>query len=47
MSEIDISVVVPLYNEEESIYLLYDSITQVMKGLNKRYEIIFVDNGSK
>ncbi len=46
MSEIDISVVVPLYNEEESINLLYDSITQVMRGLHKRYEIIFVDDGS-
>ena len=46
MPEIDISVVVPIYNEEESINLLYDSITQVMKGLHKRYEIIFVDDGS-
>jgi glycosyltransferase involved in cell wall biosynthesis len=46
MSEIDVSIVVPLYNEEESINLLYDSITQVMKGLHKRYEIIFVDDGS-
>lgn len=46
MPDIDISVVVPLYNEEESINYLYDSITQVMKGLHKRYEIIFVDDGS-
>jgi glycosyltransferase involved in cell wall biosynthesis len=46
MPEIDISIVVPLYNEEESINLLYDSITQVMRGLHKRYEIIFVDDGS-
>ncbi|MFQ5963562.1 MAG: glycosyltransferase family 2 protein [Candidatus Scalinduaceae bacterium] len=46
MPEIDISVVVPLYNEEESIIRLYDSITEVMKGLNRSYEIIFVDDGS-
>jgi hypothetical protein len=42
MPDIDVSVVVPLYNEEESINFLYDSITNVMKGLNRRYEIIFV-----
>jgi glycosyltransferase involved in cell wall biosynthesis len=46
MPDIDISIVVPLYNEEESVKLLYDSITNVMKGLNRKYEIIFVDDGS-
>ncbi len=46
MPDIDVSVVVPLYNEEESINFLYDSITNVMIGLNRRYEIIFVDDGS-
>ncbi|MFQ5456341.1 MAG: glycosyltransferase family 2 protein [Nitrospirota bacterium] len=46
MSPIDISIVVPIYNEEENIYPLYNSITHVMKGLGKRYEIIFIDDGS-
>ncbi len=46
MPDIDISIVVPLYNEEECAKLLYDSITNVMIGLNRRYEIIFVDDGS-
>ena len=46
MSDIDVSIVVPLYNEEESVSLLYNSITDVMKGLNRKYEIIFVDDGS-
>ncbi len=46
MPEIDISIVIPLYNEEESINPLYDSIARVLKGLNKSYEIIFVDDGS-
>ena len=46
MPDIDVSIIVPLYNEEESVNLLYNSITDVVKGLNRRYEIIFVDDGS-
>ncbi|MGR3317140.1 MAG: glycosyltransferase family 2 protein [Candidatus Anammoxibacter sp.] len=47
MLDIDISIVIPLYNEEESISFLYDSVVQVMEGLNKKYEIIFIDDGSR
>ena len=47
MSDIDISIVIPLYNEEGSVIHLYDSLTKVMKELDKRYEIIFVDDGSR
>jgi glycosyltransferase involved in cell wall biosynthesis len=48
MSEkkIDISVIIPIFNEEENVSLLYDSITQVMKSLDQNYEIIMVDDGS-
>ena len=46
MSKIDISIVVPLHNEEECARLLYESITNVMKDLNRKYEIIFIDDGS-
>ncbi len=46
MSEIDISIVVPLYNENESVNFLFDSITQVMNDLKRKYEIIFIDDGS-
>ena len=42
----DISIVVPVYNEEESINQLYDELTEVMSKLNKKYEIILVDDGS-
>ncbi len=41
-----ISVVVPLYNEEGNIALLYQSIKEVLERLKKSYEIIFVDDGS-
>ncbi|MGH9389779.1 MAG: glycosyltransferase family 2 protein [Vicinamibacteria bacterium] len=41
-----ISVVVPVYNEEESLYLLAQAVLGVMKRLVATYEIIFVDDGS-
>ncbi len=42
----DISVVIPLLNEEESIKELHDWIKQVMHENGYSYEIIFVDDGS-
>ena len=42
----DISVVIPLYNEEESLPELYAWIARVMKENNFTYEIIFVNDGS-
>jgi len=42
----NISVVVPLYNEEESLGELTKWIRQVMKDHGLSYEIIFVDDGS-
>ena len=43
---INISVVVPLYNEEESLPELHAWIRRVMEANNYTYEIIFVDDGS-
>ncbi len=43
----DLSVVVPLYFEEESVELLHQSITNAISPLKIKYEIIFVDDGSK
>ena len=42
----DISVVIPLLNEEESIVELYDWIARVMKTNNFSYEVVYVDDGS-
>ncbi|MCA5006724.1 glycosyltransferase family 2 protein [Sphingobacterium bovistauri] len=42
----DISVVIPLYNEEESLPELTDWIRRVMLSNNFSYEIILVDDGS-
>lgn len=41
-----ISVVIPLYNEEESLPELHDWIVRVMKAERLSYEIIFVNDGS-
>ena len=41
------SVVVPFFNEQESILPLYVRITEVMDGLSEPYEMIFVDDGSR
>ena len=43
----DISVIVPLYNEEESLPELYAWIQRVMKATGFTYEVIFVNDGSK
>ena len=43
---IDITVVVPLYNEEESLPELYAWIERVMKANNFTFEVIFVNDGS-
>ncbi len=42
----DISVVVPLYNEEESLVELYEWIERVMQANGLTYEVIFVNDGS-
>lgn len=42
-----ISVVVPCYNEEEAIPLIYGETVKTLASINEQYEIIFVDDGSK
>nr|MBU1328264.1 glycosyltransferase family 2 protein [Candidatus Omnitrophota bacterium] len=42
-----ISVVTPLFNEEDNIKKFYHRTSEVLTSLNKSYEIIFIDDGSK
>lgn len=42
----DLSVVVPIYNEEENIQALYDQLTAVLEPLGLDYEIVCADDGS-
>ena len=47
MKEIkSVSIVIPVYNEEENIPLLYKELKEVLEKLPYDYEIIFVDDGS-
>src|SRR5438309_3381766 len=41
----DVSVVVPLYNEEQSVAMLQRELADALTGLD--YEVIFVDDGSR
>ncbi|MFZ3137396.1 MAG: glycosyltransferase family 2 protein [Thermodesulfovibrionales bacterium] len=41
-----LSVVIPVYNEEENIQLLHAKLKEAMVILNNEYEILFVDDGS-
>ena len=42
----DISIIVPCYNEEASIPLFYKEATRVLQSLGRPYEIVFVNDGS-
>lgn len=42
----ELSVIIPVYNEEESVEILLTELTQVLSKLNYRFEVIFVDDGS-
>ncbi len=42
----DVSVVVPLYNERDNLAPLRAEISRVMAGLGRSYELLFVDDGS-
>jgi len=41
-----ISVIIPLYNEEENLRLLHQRLTETLSSLDDSYEIVFVDDGS-
>lgn len=43
---LQLSVVVPAFNEEKNIHPLYSKISSVLKKMRLSYEIIFIDDGS-
>lgn len=46
MNEVDISVIVPLFNESSTLVELCELLTKNLRALNRSYEIIFVNDGS-
>ena len=44
--KVDVSIVIPLFNEIENVLLLHESISHAVSSLEKETEIIFVDDGS-
>lgn len=43
---VDISVIVPVFNEEGSVALLYEELERVLNNTGQSFEIIYVDDGS-
>lgn len=44
---IELSVVIPVYNEQMNIEPLYKRLSEVLAGMGKNYEIIYVNDGSR
>ena len=42
-----LSIVVPVYNEEENVRLLFEKIQAVCEAIGETYEVLFVDDGSR
>jgi undecaprenyl-phosphate 4-deoxy-4-formamido-L-arabinose transferase len=47
MSPLELSVVIPVYNEEAALQALFDRLYPALDALGLRYEAIFVDDGSR
>lgn len=43
----DLSIVIPIFNEEESIPFLYEKLKKSLEKLKMSYEILLIDDGSK
>lgn len=46
MTELELSVVVPIYNEKDDLQRLYDAITAALKDRIEAYEVVLVNDGS-
>ncbi len=44
--KLDLSLVIPVYNEAENLEILYREIMSSCENLGKSYEVIFIDDGS-
>jgi glycosyltransferase involved in cell wall biosynthesis len=42
----DLSIVIPVYNETESLELLHQTLTEAMSTISVKWEVLYVDDGS-
>ena len=47
MQETEISVVVPVFNSAPTLRILTERLLRVLEGLGRRFELVFVDDGSR
>jgi len=45
-SGIDLSIVIPIYNERESMGKLYENLNEALSKMNLKYEVLLIDDGS-
>jgi len=46
LSSVEVSVVIPVYNEEDGLQALFDRVYPALDSLGESYEIIFINDGS-
>jgi len=46
MTQTTVSLIIPAYNEYESLPILYRQLLEIAKSANNAFEFIFVDDGS-
>jgi len=44
---VELSIIIPIYNEEANIGPLYDRLSRVLSGITSSYEFLFVNDGSR
>ena len=44
---VEVSIVIPAYNEEESLHKLFEELWPVMENLGRSFEVIFINDGSR
>lgn len=46
MMKLDLSIIIPIYNEQENIPVLYDRLKKVVENMSVSYELLFINDGS-